>query len=89
MHSATEHFLREHLSNSIVLVAREDGQISAIIFEGVARQNTLTAPAEEETLALTEGWLQSYLAPPEATIPNNELPEPAPETLRPSEVANV
>lgn len=86
-----DQWLRENLANSIVIQARDNGEITALLFEGTDRQNTLPGDTTAETIVQSEDWLTWTRSAPEPTIPVNELPESdsALDTLRPAEVANV
>jgi hypothetical protein len=85
--STITRFLRKSRANRVILQCTEDGQYEASAHRVALQLCLVDAPNRDAALACLEVVLEGIYPPP--TVPNNELPEPAPETLRPAEVGDV
>jgi hypothetical protein len=86
-HDTITRFLRASRANRIILQCTEGGQYEASAHKIALRLCVVEAPNRDAALASLEVVLEEIYPPP--TVPNNELPEPAPETLKPAEASDV
>jgi hypothetical protein len=85
--TACTQFLHDDDANSIVLRRRADGQIEAIAIEAMSIVATAADVTDTTALELIAHYLGNDDI--EKTLPSNELPEPCPDTLTSTEVANA
>lgn len=87
MSDAITRFLRTSRANRILLQCADDGQFEASAHRIGLQLARAEAPSRSSALVALDALIESIY--PEPTIPTNEIPDLPPETLRPSEVANV